>query len=161
MQALYAIFISAKHKGLALDILNFTKEYVFTIVIGVLLAYIAYQQLVTNRHKLKLDLYNKRFEVYTVTLKFHQELAGDGSTSDTHKDFINHKEAAKFLFSSDPSIYQLLDEMHVKSFKINAVKNNQNYPKTLEASKESLEAVNWCSEAVKDLSRKLEPFLAM
>lgn len=129
------------------------------------LAYIAYQQLITNRQKLKLDLYNKRFEVYTATLKFYQELIGDGVTSETHKNFIEKKEAAKFLFSDDISIYELLNELHVKSFKVKAFKEHRGElepnPVISELAQESLEVVDWSNEAVKSLSGKLEKYLNM
>ncbi|EGR1171067.1 hypothetical protein CGJ07_21530 [Vibrio parahaemolyticus] len=149
-----------------MDILGIFKDYIFAVLMALFLAYIAYQQLVTNRQKLKLDLYNKRFEVYTTTLKFYQELIGDGVTSETHKDFIEKKEAAKFLFSEDASIYELLNELHEKSFKVKAFKGHreelESNPEIFsKAAQESLEVVNWSVEAVKSLSGKLEKYLNM
>jgi hypothetical protein len=111
-------------------------------------------------------LYNKRFEVFTSSLRLYQELMADGSSFETNKDFINKKEAAKFLFSKDKSIYSLLDEMHTKSFKINHFKNDrdelaQNPESFKIASDSSLEAVKWFNFAIKELSKKLEPFLSL
>lgn len=130
------------------------------------LAYIAYQQLVTNRQKLKLDLYNKRFEIYTTTLKFYQEIISNSLTSETHKDFIEKKEAAKFLFSEDASIYELLDELNENSL---IVKNFKKYRKEIESSPETLikaqeeyqKVFSWLDKAVKSLSNKLEKYLNM
>ena len=70
-------------------------------IIAIFLAYIAYQQMSTNRNKLKLDLYNKRFEVYTDTLKFYQELMEEEVSKSTHINFITSKEASLFLFRSE------------------------------------------------------------
>ena len=72
------------------------------------------------------------------------------------RKFIEKKEAANFLFSEDPTIYSLLNEMHNKSFKISAVKDNR---KDLESSpevasllaQESLDAANWFDPAIKSL----------
>jgi hypothetical protein len=149
-----------------LELLNLVKETFLPLVMSVFLAYIAYHQLTTNRNKLKLDLYNKRFEVYTSALKFYQELMAEGTSFKTHKDFINHKEAAKFLFSKDESIYSLLEEMHEKSFKINHFKNDSlELAHDIEAfdlaSKNSHEALIWFQPSIKDLSKKLEPFLSL
>ena len=58
------------------------KDIALPIIMAIFLAYIAYQQMVTNRNKLRLDLYNKRFEVYSVALEFYQELIGDGASTD-------------------------------------------------------------------------------
>lgn len=128
------------------------------------LAYIAYQQFLVNKNKLKLDMYNKRFEIYTITLQFYQELIADCATSETRKEFIKQKEAAKFLFSEDLSIYSLLNEMHEKSFKIKVFKSNRSelekYPEQFDkVAKESLEVVNWLEVAIKELNTKLNKFL--
>ncbi|MFQ3193963.1 MAG: hypothetical protein ACI9N3_000775 [Colwellia sp.] len=148
-----------------MELLNLIKETALPLVMSIFLAYIAYNQLTTNRNKLKLDLYNKRFEIYTSALKFYQELMVEGTSSETHKDFINKKEAAKFLFSKDTSIYTLLDEMHDKSFKINHFKSKSlelaNNSKAFDlASKNSHDAVMWFEPAIKNLRAKLEPFLS-
>ncbi len=48
------------------------KNIYLPIIMAIFLGYIAYQQMRTNRDKLKLDLYNKRFGVYICVLKFNQ-----------------------------------------------------------------------------------------
>ncbi|MEE9337722.1 MAG: hypothetical protein V3U87_06555 [Methylococcaceae bacterium] len=147
-----------------MDLLILIKDLVISTLMAGFLVYIAYQQLETNRNKLKLDLYTKRFEVYSVSLKFYQELSNDGASRGLVREFIEKKEAAKFLFSTDPSIYLLLNEMHDESFKINAFKKNpddqKNSPELMELiAKESLEAVKWFDPAIKNLSQKMEAFL--
>ena len=147
-----------------MNLLILITDLVLTTLMAVFLAYIAYQQLETNRNKLKLDLYIKRFEVYSISLNFYQELADDGTPNELIKKFIEQKEAAKFLFSTDPSIYLLLNEMHKKSFKINNLKNNRDSykenPESLSCLiQDSSESMRWFGSAVKDLSRKMEPFL--
>ncbi|WP_105199497.1 hypothetical protein [Pseudoalteromonas sp. T1lg10] len=148
-----------------MELLGLFKDYVFAIILALVLAYVAYQQMVINRDKLRLDLYNKRFDVYTTTLKFYQELISDGVSSETHKSFIEQKEAAKFLFSQNPSIYLLLDELHEKSFKVKAYKENKEFKNSpelyAELVKESNNVVTWSNHAIKELSKKLEPYLNM
>ena len=148
-----------------MEVLALIKDYLLSGILAAFLAYIAYQQFLVNKNKLKLDLYNKRFEIYTITLQFYQELIADGATSETHKEFIKQKEAAKFLFSEDLSIYSLLNEMHEKSFKVKAFKSNrcelEKYPEQFDkVAKESLEVVNWLEVAIKDLNTKLSKFLS-
>ena len=72
------------------------------------LGYIAYQQMRINKEKLKLDLYNKRFEIYSITLKFYQELMSEGLEKGTHRKFIEAKESSKFLSGALPSIFCFL-----------------------------------------------------
>ena len=68
------------------------------MIMAVFLGYIAYQQMRINQNKLKLDLYNKRFNIYSITLKFHQELMSEGLAKGTHREFIEAKQSSKFLF---------------------------------------------------------------
>ena len=91
---------------------------ILSIIISIVLVYVAIQQMITNRNKLKLELYNKRFEVYSSALTFGQELTSNELSSETHRDFINKKESSYFLFSNNQNIYKLLEEMHENSFKI-------------------------------------------
>lgn len=147
-----------------MDLLILIKDLVLSTVMAGFLAYIAYQQLETNRNKLKLDLYIKRFEVYSVSLTFYQELTADGASKELAREFIEKKESAKFLFSTEPSIYSLLNEMHEKSFKINAVKTNRddlesNSEVMVLLAKDATEAANWFGPAIKELSQKMEKFL--
>jgi len=145
---------------MALLILILIKDLLLPALMACFLAWIAYQQLDTNRKKLKLDLYNKRFEVYSVTLEFYQELIGEGASTSLVRKFIEKKEVAKFLFYEDPSIYSLLNEMHDKSFKINAANNNRNSPEVRSLlAQEAVDAANWFSPAIKRLSEKMEIFL--
>ncbi|MBE9490987.1 MAG: hypothetical protein IMY67_11875 [Bacteroidetes bacterium] len=133
-------------------------------IMAIFLAYIAWQQMLTNKNKFKLDLYNKRFEIYTDTLKFYQELMTEEVTKSTHMNFINSKEASMFLFSQEPSIYKLLEQMHSESFKIigfkkhgkelsgspeQFIKSNDNAQKTLQ----------WFNDQMPILRNKMKIFL--
>lgn len=138
----------------------------FSIVQGSFLAFIARQQWVTNDKKLKLDLYNKRFEVYSDTIDFYQEtISGEVEVSkDVHRQFIKSKNASKYLFSKDPSIYDTLDEMHEKSFKIKGFRkawgNFQTDAKPDVKSTEAFQSdLRWCNKAMENLHIKLARFL--
>ncbi|CAH8185608.1 conserved hypothetical protein [Vibrio aestuarianus] len=147
-----------------MDLLTLMVDIVNSVFMAGFLAYIAFQQLATNRKKLNFDLYIKRFEVYSVSLILYQELTAKGASEEILRDFIEKKESAKFLFSTEPSIYLLLNEMHKKSFKINAVKTNRddspNDPDLMhDLHKDAMEALKWFESAIKELSQKMEKFL--
>jgi hypothetical protein len=90
------------------------------------LAYIAHQQLQTSKKKLKLDLYNKRFEIYIDLLKYHQELndlsSGEEVNKEIQRNFIKSKEASYYLFSEDRSIYDLLEGVNGSAAQIVGLK---------------------------------------
>ncbi|MGP1831765.1 hypothetical protein ACTTBA_01670 [Shewanella frigidimarina] len=92
------------------------SNIILSLIISIIFVYVAIQQMVTNRNKLKLDLFNKRFEIYSSALTFVQEVTSNIYSAETHRDFISKKESAYFLFSNNQNIYKLLDEMHSKSF---------------------------------------------
>lgn len=134
------------------------------VLMGAFLAYIAWQQMLTNKNKLKLDLYNKRFEVYTDALKFYQELMGEEVSKNTHIRFINSKEASMFLFSKEPSIYKLLDQMHSESFKIIGFKRHgkelSGHPEQfIESNDNAQKTLQWFDEQMAVLRNKMLIFL--
>ncbi len=149
------------------SILCFFREHgslVLSSILSLFLAYIAYQQMKTSRDKLKLDLYEKRFEVYQRTLTFYQMLLDETLDTPTHRSFIESKEAAFFLFPDNRKIFELLDRVHVNSFKVTGFKNNsetlQGHPETLiKASEASRLAINEISEDIKRLKVFLVPYL--
>lgn len=138
------------------------KNIYLPIIMAIFLGYIAYQQMRTNRDKLKLDLYNKRYEIYTDTLKLYHELnESEGSTTETLRKFIDSKEASKFLFSNDESIYNILNEIHKNSFKINAYKKHKNQHQANQAlSDNMLEASNYINDIIPVLHKKLQNYLS-
>ncbi len=132
-------------------------------IMALFLAYIAYQQMAINQRKLNLDLYNKRFAIYTDTLRFYQELAEEDVSQDAHRAFISSKEASKFLFSKDPSIFELLDLMYSESLKIIGFKRHgkelSGTPHLVESFNTSQETFFWFGKQLTELKTKMEPYL--
>lgn len=94
------------------------------VITAVVVAYIAYQQFTTNQQKLRLDLYNKRFNVYDKTLALYAALH-NANASFKNEDFMKVVNAftpafneSKFLFHPKHGVHQLLDEFHGAAIKI-------------------------------------------
>lgn len=138
-------------------------ELIPSAIISLFLAYIAYQQMAINKRKLNFDLFNKRFSVYADTLRFYQELVGGGVSQETHRSFIASKESSRFLFSGDPSIFNLLDLMHSESFKITGFKqHNKELSGTAEIVKGfeiSQKTLSWFECQLEELKDKMSPYL--
>ncbi len=149
------------------SILCFFREHgslVLSSILSLCLAYIAHQQMKTSRDKLKLDLYEKRFEVYQRTLTFYQKLMDGTLDTPTHRSFIESKEAAFFLFPDNRKNFELLDRVHVNSFTVTGFKNNsetlQGHTETLiKAGEASRLAFVEISEDIKHLKVFLAPYL--
>ncbi|ELS30436.1 MULTISPECIES: hypothetical protein [Pseudanabaena] len=79
-----------------------------SIIIAGIVAYIAYQQYEINRQKLKLDLYDRRFKIYSAAIalvRFAYEPFPDQRYKDiTEKidnEFTDHLSAAYFLLNRE------------------------------------------------------------
>ncbi len=129
-------------------------------MLAIFLAYIAYQQMKTNKSKLKLDLYDKRFKIYTDALRFYQELLDEEVSKEVHRAFIDSKEASMFLFSNNIEIYKLLEQMHSESFKIIGFKKHgkellscpDQFTKSYNNAQETLK---WFRENMLELHKKM------
>jgi hypothetical protein len=138
-----------------------------TTTIAVYVARITKRQWITNNEKLRLDLYNRRFDIYLRTLTFHQALIGwDGSEAQTalQAPFIKAFREAKFLFPEDSGVYQLLHTFFMHSFVI--VKYSEHRamfvpgsPEATSQIQKKLDAVSWIADSIGPLEDKLAPFL--
>ena len=136
------------------------------IILGVFLAYIAWQQMKTNKNKLKLDLFYKRIEVYTDTIMFIQNLRVEGVPEEIRKKFLNSKGASSFLFSKSPEIYELINKIHSESFKVtglNEIRNTAGIPDDLlsQSAQDALNVQSWLLKQPTELRNLMNKYLAL
>jgi hypothetical protein len=105
----------------------------FALAVSAASAFFAGAAWVTNREKVRLDLYNRRFDVYSRTLDFLHALgvwkpteSEKTSTSlEEHPElwkaqsaFIKASREAQFLFADDSGVHKRLEQMHVDTMGI-------------------------------------------
>jgi len=96
-----------------IDILDIFKG-LLTPVIACFVAYIAYQQHKTNRDKLRLDLFDKRYKIFHGLMSLLGIIGPQGDVTDEQlSQFIRTTADAPFLF--DKSISSYLDTVYKKS----------------------------------------------
>ncbi|OUI78455.1 hypothetical protein HK18_10575 [Commensalibacter intestini] len=90
---------------------------ILTILIGMITSYIAYAQMNIARAKVKLDLYERRFNVYVVALNCYQELYKQQPQQIAKRtyDVIQSCRESKFLFKEEDGIDKILDKMKENS----------------------------------------------
>ena len=90
-----------------------------TTAVSILACVVASFALWVSADKLRLDLYNKRFDIYLRTLKFQQALyrtgKEDGTFAALEADFMFACREAKFLFSPKSGVYDQLRKLHEAS----------------------------------------------
>jgi hypothetical protein len=79
-------------------------------IIACITVYIAYQQLRTNQHKTKLDLFNRRFKVHEETKKILSLIIRDLNPNDNDlRDFNAATSEADFLF--EPEVREYINKI--------------------------------------------------
>lgn len=97
-----------------------------TLGVAIVVAIIAGVQYLVNRSKLRLDLYNRRFEIYNKTVDFFAVVLyfdPPKASEDDHikyesreRDFVRSHRESLFLFNSKSEVFQLLDEFRKKAY---------------------------------------------
>lgn len=92
--------------------INFDKDTV-TVLLSIATILIALSQMKIASSKARLDLYNKRFAIYTTALEYYQVLWGksDASLKVSEANMIKAFRESKFLFKSSDGIYETLEKI--------------------------------------------------
>jgi len=84
------------------------------IIISIAVALIGCFQYRINKHKFRLDLYNRRFAVYEKALSFFQAYYysdDQAKLNDCTKEFIRFYRESVFLFGLESDVYKTLTEL--------------------------------------------------
>ncbi len=87
----------------------------------------------------------------------------DELSTDTHRKFIEQKQASKFLFDPKDKIYDVLNEIHKKSFKVSGFRTNGSKLKGtdeyVKANNEMQDSLSWIINEVDELDLKMLKYL--
>ena len=146
------------------DFLSFLGKYeliinffiaIIPIAITGLVIYIAFQQSSTNRKKLKLDLFDKRFLIYKSTRVFVGKVIQNRKASrDEQREFLLGTRGSEFLFDADMKTY--IDDVWNKSIDL---ENWSADELTSTHSTERSAHMNWFSTELSSLDDKFKTFL--
>ncbi len=144
-----------------------------SLIISLCAAWAAIHQFYINKENLRLNLYDKRFKIYSNVLDIYQELIMYSPSTESkdkleliHKNFILTLHESMFLFDKSSGICELLKEMNDKVF---LIKGNKEYGKefvgcdpnfVIEKHEEFQQALLWFgSDGILKLGNLLEPYL--
>ncbi len=138
------------------------------IVVTVFVAVIGWLQWKTSSEKLRLDLYNRRFDIFSNTVNFYQKVTGawaasDIEAKDTRLRFIKSCLEANFLFDNDSGIQELLNEIDIKSSHVIAMKEGlfTGMPRELLMIEHEkfMSELEWIRNAMPRLQEKMSRYL--
>ncbi len=136
-----------------------------TTIVSFLAFVVAFFALWVSADKLRLDLYNKRFDIYLRTLKFQQALfrtgKDDGTFAALQTDFMIASRESIFLFSPKSGVCGQLRKLHEASATImQAVPEELPLEKKLEyEEKRSAAIVLWSGPGLEKLENLMAPYL--
>jgi len=141
---------------------------IVTNFIGFAALVVALFALIINEEKFRLDLYNRRFDIYFRTVAFYwalmksEESKAAGTFEKLRSDFIIASREAKFLFAPDSGVYDLLMRLNKASFEITGLRD---LPKDLppedknENFKRFHEAMMLWNSNIEQLEDLMSPYL--
>lgn len=108
IESLFVKIECTKNLAFGLDFIT----AILPILISAVVAYMAHSQLQTNRLKLKLDLYNRRFNVYQSALNYYLDLysktTNKNRSENAGRKFVSSYRESKFLFDEKSGVYDQL-----------------------------------------------------
>jgi hypothetical protein len=97
-----------------------------TPIIAILAAYIAWQQWHTNRNKLKLDLFDRRFQILENVRKFIAPILTSGTVEHgADIQFLRDTKSARFLFQDDAKILSLINEIYERAVRLDTLEKTE------------------------------------
>ena len=133
--------------------------------VAVIAAVIAYQQWKTARNKLKLELFEKRMEVYACVQETLGHAARDG-TLDNEKQiaYLTGTKSAKWLYGPEVATYldkTLWHKIVDLELYNNLSRDNSNEEERIENIHARGETMKWLVAQYKDLDKLCEPYLTL
>lgn len=133
--------------------------------VSILAVVVAFFALWVSADKLRLDLYNKRFDIYLRTLKFQEALLRkpkeDGTVAALQADFMIASRESKFLFGPESGVYDQLRKLLEASVTImQDMSNELPLEMKLEHQKKHFAAVAlWSGPGLETLENLMAPYL--
>jgi hypothetical protein len=142
------------------------------ICIAAFVALIACWQSRINRNKLRLELYNRRFDVYSKALEFFifllsydPNIVSKDLCKSLHKDFIKAFRESQFLFDDKSNVHSILEQMNTKAFLIIGFKEQgaelaKADPEEFnKMNEQNLNALQWFNKAIPKLEKAMARYL--
>lgn len=92
-------------------------QFILTVLIAIVTAWIAFNQYQVNRNRLKTELYEKRFQVFKLVDSLLYDIFTEGYVTHVQsKEFYIKTSSSKFLF--DKEIEEFIRELYDKSINL-------------------------------------------
>jgi len=99
---------------------------VITTIIAVLVAVITWRQWITNRARLRHELFDRRYTIFEQIAGFVESVIRDGAVQPgTERDFLRQTKRAYFAFGCDETIKQLVADIYKQAILLQMLQAKQ------------------------------------
>ncbi len=146
-----------------IDLISRVVTPVAAIVVAIYVAQISKRQLQTSQEKLRLDLYQRRYEIYLRVLDFHMALwqQDEPKLNVLHVLFMKAFWESKFLFPKESGIYDFLDNYNTRTSRVRVYRSEipPRSDVSLEERAQLAKDQKWIMNCIGILDEKLGPYL--
>jgi hypothetical protein len=129
------------------------------LVIGGVTLYIAYQQYITNKMKLRLEVYQKKFDIYD-KIKSFMIMVINNTPSDMQELLTFQKETAEADFMFGDEIRCFIDEVFSKSIDLwRCLQINPNHPEYNKCVVQEVALKEWFIVELNNLKSRFKKYL--
>lgn len=138
---------------------------ILTLSVAIIVAVITFGQWTTSRNTLKLELFERRYEIYEAIAKFLADIKISGRLEKGREiEFLRDTKRAYFLFQADPSVRRLISEIHSKAVDLWACGAEEDGLSEVELSenlKRQREIKDWMGKTLESMESKFEKYLKL
>jgi hypothetical protein len=144
------------------ELLKGLPTAIIVLFLGLLAVWLAHRYIVVAQAKLKLELFQKRHDIFVATWRYLSDLIQKNpvTTSDI-LNFSTNTASAKFLFGNE--IVQFLDEAQTKGIRLGTAEYTLSWPASEEAhnqaSAERHALVTWIEAEMRRVKDRFKPYL--
>jgi hypothetical protein len=147
-----------------------------TVTLAIWAAGVTYRSWRDSREKIRLDLFNRRFDIYLRTLTFYLQLIvwTDAEEQKALTDpFVKASREARFIFPSKSGVYEYLQEFATRAFRIThynetiksfppgaALYDEESNKVRMKLVLQRTEDANWILGSIEKLERLMKPYMS-
>ncbi|USR41211.1 hypothetical protein L1F06_007190 [Ectopseudomonas hydrolytica] len=136
-----------------------------TILVSILVAFVAWREWFTNKQRLKHELFDRRYSVYEQITSFMASIVIEGGVP-PNKDieFLQKTKQAYFVFGCASWVKYLVDDIYKKAVTLQALEGTlpglqgEDRKKNLH---EQTQIKLWFSQELKEIDEKFEQFFKL
>lgn len=138
---------------------------VITTIIAALVAVITWRQWITNRARLRHELFDRRYTIFEQIASFVAGVIRDGAVKPgTEREFLRQTKRAYFAFGCDETIKQLVSDIYKQAILLQLLQEKQKVLAGDEAAQnvdKQGEVLQWFNAALDSLEKRFEVYLRL